>query len=751
MAFNPFSWFRKHQKVFFAGLTVLCMIVFIGQAGVGADIFQTALGWFGQGRHGLAVVTLNGKKVTQPQLDRLARQRTVANDFLFDSAWRAHEKAIKSLLEKVKSTEAGNPLSGVREIVEAAQKRGGINMFSVRRDTRPEIRADLARLNGFANREQVKDDPERLQTLQKVATLLGFQYWLAERPEAVQNFLMAPFMGRGFMPPKDFYFGGSIRIDDLLDFLVWQHQADRLGVTLTDVDLVKELNSEAAGQEVFDEKVKLANEKLVADFLKHPQYTGMTPRDLVEGLRAEFRVVMAHGLLVGFEPGVRRFRSLLGATESPAVGTPDQFFRYYREMRTTLRVQMLPISVTAFLDKVTQQPTEQELRARYDRFRDQEPSPSLRDPGFKEPRRIAVQYVTGSPDTPFYREIARLIHPAGRAVACMGALTPMPGGAPPIAQVLPVLTPLVSDPVRLQYDDYVKNHHAWVNPDYEDRDIQEKRISKLHDFSIANKWNFVSMLGNLAGATAGVGGPFAGASTLYGTSAWDEVKGALKQNMALLLARANPQQLLPAVMLAETLSPKLTPLEKLKPQLVFEVEQKLAAETLQNNLKAIRTELTKLKGKDKASIPAYLQKVVVDYHLTLHGMRRPMQRTEMIEALNRKDDLGINGLMEAYLAHNRGLKIEDFVASLFEGSGAYDAQMLLGTQSQRKEFLYWRSEDLPARPRSFAEAKPDVIKAWKLAERASCAQGGRAPGSGDQQQEVDAQRRHALPARAETG
>ena len=29
MAFNPFHAFRKHQKVVFAGLTIICMLTFV--------------------------------------------------------------------------------------------------------------------------------------------------------------------------------------------------------------------------------------------------------------------------------------------------------------------------------------------------------------------------------------------------------------------------------------------------------------------------------------------------------------------------------------------------------------------------------------------------------------------------------------------------------------------------------------------------------------------------------------------------
>src|SRR5947209_3006105 len=82
MAFSPFTWFRKHQKVFFAGLTIVCMITFVASFGAG-DVIQTGLSWVGaRGRAGPYVTTLNGNKVYERDLVKLARQRKLAHEFI---------------------------------------------------------------------------------------------------------------------------------------------------------------------------------------------------------------------------------------------------------------------------------------------------------------------------------------------------------------------------------------------------------------------------------------------------------------------------------------------------------------------------------------------------------------------------------------------------------------------------------------------------------------------------------------------
>ena len=73
MAFNPFHTFRKHKKVMFAALTIICMGVFVLSFGPG-DIFQR-FGFSAKDQQGNEVVaTLYGKKVTESDLSKLGFQ-----------------------------------------------------------------------------------------------------------------------------------------------------------------------------------------------------------------------------------------------------------------------------------------------------------------------------------------------------------------------------------------------------------------------------------------------------------------------------------------------------------------------------------------------------------------------------------------------------------------------------------------------------------------------------------------------------
>jgi hypothetical protein len=731
MAFNPFTWFRKHQKVFFAGLTVLCMLVFIGQAGVGADIFQTVLRWIGAERaFGPAVTTLYGKKVTESDLVKLETQRRAANDFVITHVLRAHQQALAGWQkDKLKNTSPDNPLAGLKEVVDAAQRN--IQMYQQmmfqgrplpREFLLPQIEENLQRLKDIARREKVKDDPENLQLLQNVATVLGYQAWLAEpqhQPYAL-SYLLGSAIDRRRMPPV-FCFGGTSRTEDLLDFLVWKHEADRLGISLTDEDLIREINAEAGGQEVFGEKVRnLEREKAIVEHAAF--YRNLTTRDLVNALRNEFRVAMAQGLLTGSEPGARAYRGMLGATSSPAVGTPDEFLQYYRDQRTTLRVKMLDVPVSAFLDKVKGSPTEKELRSRYERYREVEPNPASREPGFKEPRRVAVEYVSASSNDAHYRELARkqaaawkkYADPVQRAAVSLSAGLPVPGGAPAFAQALMVLSRVALDPVGEGYEKYVQDQHPWISSPSEDLSTLRERAGKLHLTSVLRPAHLASLIGILHAPVPGGNVALPAAVGFRSLAAIQETQEAAKQAMTLLLARSDPGQLFSAAALTLANSPKVLSEKEMEPILLASLEEQIAADTLQRIFNDIRTELVKLKGKDRAAIKAYLDGVVKEHHLAYRAMPKALPRQTIIDDLKRKADLGLGTLQQEFLSREPGLKVEDFVGDLFRGQGTYEAVPLPGMQQGKPEFLYWRYEDHPARTRPYSVVRDEVEKAWRF-------------------------------------
>src|SRR5688572_22748902 len=84
MAFNPFHGFRKHSKVIFAILTIICMLTFVlagnFAGGDALDWLVRAVG--GSGRRGDVIARQYGKKVYDVELQLLAADRHAANELL---------------------------------------------------------------------------------------------------------------------------------------------------------------------------------------------------------------------------------------------------------------------------------------------------------------------------------------------------------------------------------------------------------------------------------------------------------------------------------------------------------------------------------------------------------------------------------------------------------------------------------------------------------------------------------------------
>jgi hypothetical protein len=398
---------------------------------------------------------------------------------------------------------------------------------------------------------------------------------------------------------------------------------------------------------------------------------------------------------------------------------------------------LLPVPAEKFLDQVTEAPSDRELHARYEMFRSKEPAPASRDPGFKEPRRILVEYVMASPDDPFYRDEARKqarllggplpppnrpwSDPRFRAGWCVGAGYMSPLGAGPLGPALAQLAPMTFDPIRAEYDRYLEEQHSWLTPPTEELFDLERRHRKLHLSSIARPANVASTLGVQIGASGGAGGPFAALSTLYATSTTHELRGSIRQSLTVLLSRADPEQVFGTAALAMLLQPKVFTQGQLQSLLVATLEERLGTDLVRRNLETVTTELAKLRTRPKAA-EEYLAKAVKEYHLKRGGMKEPLPLEALVDRLEHHRDVGLGALLEAVQKRDPGLRVRDFVEQgLFEAmaragvrSGVYEARPLEGV---RQEFLFWRKEDHPARERPFEVVRADVIRAWKM-ERA---------------------------------
>ncbi|MFQ3652053.1 MAG: hypothetical protein SNJ75_17175, partial [Gemmataceae bacterium] len=487
MAYNPFTWFRKNQKALFAVLTIIIMFVFTASFGAG-DVMHYINFWFATGRSsGPEVTPLGNRTVYASDVERVANQRELANRFLLMQLQSEQQAATDKLLNQLQKLDEGSPLLGLRMVLDELLivQRGMQNLQRMammgqlnqqlllfQRNQMLETLFRLMRdpstgLPAVAAREGVKENREYLELVMQAGALLGIETWMLARSSA-----------------DAFLLGGDRSPESTLDFLLWQQQADRLGITLTDEDLAKQINRDLGGVEIFEPGTAMNKNKRVLQFIGGNQNREvLKPSELIDALREEYRVAMAQSLLLGFEPGIRVWRSVLHGGANPTTGTPDEFLHFVRSYRTTLRVQVMPVSVEPFVSKITQQPTQVELERLFTRYREQEPDPARRTPGFKLPRRVRAQYVIGSVQTPAFRDdgqtwaiyLLELSEPYRRAkmILLSGCLSPL--GAGPLGPTLALLQPLLNDPVQQEYRQYLSSTEAWItSDDLLSRDLEKR-------------------------------------------------------------------------------------------------------------------------------------------------------------------------------------------------------------------------------------------------------------------------------------
>jgi hypothetical protein len=451
MAFNPFHGFRKHKRVIFAILTIICMITFVlvgtGAGGKG-DFFDWLLSMFGAGRkQGEVVMKLDGSKIYESQVSERVRLRNTANNFVRRSAlgpgFLATMDKIVDYLQKTSPTEV-EPLSSFRKAIADAYFEALLEM--------------LAR-NDAINHAPLKDlfarEPallQRFEMAQRNASLpLGrkLQNFDAERQKLINirsilvtknfddevamldgmllrlNYELWEFAARSVDKKEDgqslLVFGGSTQRQDVLDFMMWLKQADTLGIKFTDED-VRSVLSELApcgvpnpdaksnekdtrpltGNKVLDQK------RLDASFNKE---LAVDLKTLYRALRDEFRVSVAQGIILGQEPGLMASRP---SVFRPPLGiTPVEYLDYYRDQLAKSNVVLLQVPVASFLPSEPK-PTERQLEELFNSYKRRVPEPWSSLPGFRVPQRIRVQWIsTQRLPKSAYQEVARLAPLAG--------------------------------------------------------------------------------------------------------------------------------------------------------------------------------------------------------------------------------------------------------------------------------------------------------------------------------------------------
>ncbi|WP_337176726.1 hypothetical protein [Paludisphaera sp.] len=162
---------------------------------------------------------------------------------------------------------------------------------------------------------------------------------------------------------RDFF--GGLKQRDLIDALILEKEADRLGMpadTATGRDWLRAVTNNRINRETFEQ-------------LYAPFSGDVTQEQLLADIANQVRLAKVR--MLGGEPLV----------------TPYDVYRAYRGQNERVAAKLVEIPVEDFLDKVGE-PSSADVQALYDEYKDVLPDPDSPTPGFKIPRRAQVEFVT---------------------------------------------------------------------------------------------------------------------------------------------------------------------------------------------------------------------------------------------------------------------------------------------------------------------------------------------------------------------
>lgn len=669
MAFHPFGFFRKRQKTLLAGLTILSMFIFI-LTGFSGSIVDRVNGWFGAGGRGdkSEVTKLDGTVITVSDVEHARLNRRIADAFMMRAVASAAQPSMSSLGADVQQR--------LRNLF-TMQFGGFPLMRQMLRDYQQELlkdgKTDAARAVGNINRG------------------LGLDEWRMNHQ-------------------GEFYFGGKQDVESILDFLIWRQQADKLGVVLTDDDVRTEVNHEAGGEVLTGSPAKDADKMRL--FLQGVPTRDLSTKDLYAALRDEFRVRLAQEALLGDAAGARTALGTgLAGDQVPAGSTPEQFWEFYKDKRTTLKVDFLRVPVSQFIGEVKEAPTEQELKDLFARYKNDEPSPEKATPGFKVPRKVKVEWVAADPNAPHYREAsakALPLLPAGQPLALLslpqslaGAPCGVAGAAGPLA-----VASLWNAPLQMEYEGYVKGVKSWW-----DASTIEASNDNPYATGLRRPETVAAVLGQAVGTAATGGLPWSARLTLEGaTEARLAEQRVREANMVLAGASQFPLAVLAQEAAAAHV--RVLPLAAVRDEMTARLRDRLAPEMAQAAIDAFVKELEAKRFSPKEAAEYVAKNANIEHGITGHGITA--------EAVDQNEVADAPALAPLRKAQEGAvsLKLADarrFAQEFFSLSQVYQPRDLPSLHTVNPtRYEYWLTQnDKPYVP-TFAEARPRVEAAWKL-------------------------------------
>ncbi|HEX3151037.1 MAG TPA: hypothetical protein VHR66_23355 [Gemmataceae bacterium] len=463
MAFNPFEAFSIRSKIgrsVMAVLGIVVMLTFVlssGAVGSGNDFFDQLGGLFGSGKKGEVVAKAYGDDIRDTDLNEIHSQRRAARRYLGMATAKSYTHWAEKLGNDVRSGSvspetraAVEPFANVRATAETKPQAYGQflrEFFQFQSEPQRKFSDALqrARLKPESDDKKILDAMVAIILFDKGAMPIMYPVMeLRDSDQDAVNFALllkkADQMGIRYskeavidLVNRDMAVPLSVTDRTAIDDAVRYGDQSR-GPTMTAAALEQAIANEYRVQAVLR---ALQGKSVIAEIAREGRGQGMGQMEQII-LQQFFRINP-------FElpaPGDRPFTSAY-----PGAVTPYEFFEFYKDRCTENTFQVLEVNADtkAFLDQVTGEPTAKERTDLFTKYKGDLPDPSKDRPGFKEPRKLKVEFVTLDGNAPRIAQGIPKIQAAslflcasGGAIAGNPAMALAAAAQPSMAETLPL-------------------------------------------------------------------------------------------------------------------------------------------------------------------------------------------------------------------------------------------------------------------------------------------------------------------------
>ena len=166
--------------------------------------------------------------------------------------------------------------------------------------------------------------------------------------------------------------------DSVVRSLVLARRGRELGLVISD-DMVNRVLAQLTLNRVPPAEL----ERIIANVRLDGQ-TRITPKQIFDALREE---LLARHVEMLFLDGL----GAQGQEGVPPLDTPAQRWDHFRRLERQATVQVLPVPVAEFTEEVGK-PSEEDLQALFEKYKNQFPAPNSPEPGFRQPYRARFEY-----------------------------------------------------------------------------------------------------------------------------------------------------------------------------------------------------------------------------------------------------------------------------------------------------------------------------------------------------------------------